>query len=215
MHSEGVAELDRVAACRYVPRVLGRVPVCVNRLTRDGKTMRLCRNLRTVAAAICVLLAGGLLRPGDAAALKEGDVFPHFSGKDLDGAMVDTKALASKLVLIDFWSVYCSSCIQEMPHVVTLYEKYKGRGLAVVGIDLDPMMPPAKVKKFLSGQSFPMPFPNVQDNKREIMGKLGVSMLPTTILVAPDGTVAMFHVGYKPGFEKELEEIVKKHLPVK
>jgi hypothetical protein len=60
-----------------------------------------------------------------------------------------------------------------------------------------------------------MPYPNVQDNKRQIMSLLGVSMLPTTILVDADGVVRLFHVGYKPGYEKELEEIVKKHLPVK
>ena len=47
------------------------------------------------------------------------------------------------------------------------------------------------------------------------MGQLGVSMLPTTILVDSSGVVRLFHVGYKPGFEKELEEIVKKHLPAK
>ena len=166
------------------------------------------------AAALCAFLLGMALRPATAAALKEGDAFPHFSGQDLNGAAVDTKAFANKLLLIDFWSVYCSSCVQEMPHVVTLYTKYKDKGLQCIGIDLDPMMPAAKIKKFLEGQSFPMPYPNVQDNKRLIMGKLGVSMLPTTILVDATGKVRMFHVGYKPGFEKELEETVKKLLPV-
>ena len=171
--------------------------------------------LPAAAAVLCVLLLGTAARPGYAAALKEGDVFPHFAGTDLNGAAVDTKAFAKKLLLIDFWSVYCSSCIQEMPHIVNLYTKYKDQGLQCVGIDLDPMMPAAKVRKFLEGQSFPMPYPNVQDNKRQIMGLLGVSMLPTTILVDPEGVVRLFHVGYKPGYEKELEEIVKKHLPVK
>jgi peroxiredoxin len=171
--------------------------------------------MRTVAAVLCALVLVMAGRPGDAAAIKEGDLFPHFTGQDLNGAAVDTKAFAGKLLLIDFWSVYCSSCVAEMPHIVNLYTKYKDKGLQCVGIDLDPMMPPAKVKKFLEGQSFPMPYPNVQDNKRQIMGLLGVSMLPTTILVDASGTTRLFHVGYKPGFEKELEEIVKKLLPVK
>jgi peroxiredoxin len=176
--------------------------------------MRSSRYL-AAAAALCAFVLGVTLGPGDAAALKDGDAFPHFVGKDLNGTTVDTKTFANKLILIDFWSVYCSSCVQEMPHIVNLYTKYKDKGLQCVGIDLDPMMPAAKVKKFLEGQSFPMPYPNVQDNKREIMGKLGVSMLPTTILVDPAGKVRLFHVGYKPGFEKELEEIVKKLLPAK
>ncbi|MHB8836149.1 MAG: TlpA family protein disulfide reductase [Candidatus Methylomirabilia bacterium] len=171
--------------------------------------------LPAAALTLCVLLLGGIARPGDAAAIKEGDPFPHFSGTDLNGVAVDTKAFAKKLLLIDFWSVYCSSCIQEMPHIVDLYAKYKDQGLQCVGIDLDPMMPAAKVRKFLEGQNFPMPYPNVQDSKRQIMKLLGVSMLPTTILVDPAGVVLLFHVGYKPGFEKDLAEIVKKYLPVK
>ena len=167
------------------------------------------------AAALCALLLGMAARPGAALALKEGDPFPHFTGQDLDGGAVDTKAFAKKVLLIDFWSVYCSSCIQEMPYIVDLYTRYKDKGLMCIGIDLDPLMPAAKVKKFLAGQSFPTPFPNIQDTKRQYMSLLGVSMLPTTILVDTSGVVRLFHVGYKPGFEKELEEIVKKLLPTK
>jgi peroxiredoxin len=177
--------------------------------------MRSIGLLRVAAAATLALLLGMATRPQSALALKEGDAFPNFTGQDLNGATVDTKAYAKKLLLIDFWSVYCSSCVAEMPHIVDIYSKFKDRGFQAIGIDLDPMMPAAKVRKFLDGQSFSMPYPNVQDNKRQIMSLLGVSMLPTTILVDSSGVVRLFHVGYKPGFETELEEIVKKHLPVK
>ena len=165
-----------------------------------------------LACAVCLQLAA-LSVP--AWALKEGDAFPHFTGVDLDGTTVDTKAFAKKVILVDFWSVYCSSCVAEMPHIVKLYETYKDKGLVCIGIDLDPMMPPAKVKKFLAGHDFPMPYPNVQDNKRQIMGLLGVSILPTTVVVDTAGVVRLFHIGYKPGYEKELEEIVVKLLPPK
>lgn len=186
------------------------------RTSREGwNDMSKIRILPAAVFALCVLLLGMIVRPGDAAAVKDGEAFPHFTGQDLNGAAVDTKVFAKKLLLIDFWSVYCSSCIQEMPHVVNLYTKYKDKGLQCIGIDLDPMMPAAKVRKFLEGQSFTMPYPNIQDNKRQIMGLLGVSMLPTTILVDPAGTVRLFHVGYKPGFEKELEAIILKLLPAK
>lgn len=173
------------------------------------------RKLLPIALFFAALFLEMAARPGEALALKDGEPFPHFTGADLNGATVDTKAFAKNLLLIDFWSVYCASCVQEMPHIVSLYTKYKDKGLQCVGIDLDPMMPAAKVKKFLEGQSFPMPYPNVKDDKRQVMGLLGVSMLPTTILVDASGTVRLFHVGYKPGFEKDLEETVKKHLPVK
>jgi hypothetical protein len=47
------------------------------------------------------------------------------------------------------------------------------------------------------------------------MGLLGVSMLPTPIVVDNSGVVRLFHVGYKAGYEKELEEFLVKLLPAK
>jgi len=168
---------------------------------------------KAVAAA---LLAGALLTAPAARAqgLREGEPFPHFTAQDLTGATVDTKTLKGKVILIDFWSIYCTSCIQEMPHIVALYTKYKDKGLAVIGVDLD-VYGAARVQKFLAGLDFPMPYPNIIDAKMQIKGILRVSMLPTTIVVDPAGTVRLFHVGYKPGFERELEELVKKLLPAK
>ena len=168
---------------------------------------------RVLPAALALALFL-LCLPGEARALKEGDPFPHFTGQDLTGATVDTKTFAKKVILIEFWSIYCSSCVQQMPHVAALYDKYKDQGLQCIGIDMD-VYGAARVKKFLDGLDFKIPYPNIIDAKMQIKTLLGVSILPTTILVDTTGKVAMFHVGYKPGFEKELEEDVKKLLPGK
>jgi peroxiredoxin len=182
--------------------------------------MKLRRLLGLAAAMALGAVLLGPLAPGGAAfalaPLKEGDPFPHFSAQDMGGATVDTKAITAqkKVIVIDFWSIYCSSCLQEMPHVVALHTKYQGQGLQALGIDLD-AYGVARVKKFIEGLDFKIPYPNVIDAKMEIKNKLGVSMLPTTIVVDTAGVVRLFHVGYKPGFEKELEELVKSLLAKK
>ena len=43
----------------------------------------------------------------------------------------------SKYLLIEFWASWCGPCIEEIPHLKKVYEKYKGRGLEVVAISLD------------------------------------------------------------------------------
>jgi peroxiredoxin len=175
------------------------------------------KSLRNAAAAaLAALLLGALALPREARALsplKEGDPFPHFVTPDMNGANVDTKALQGqkKVLLIDFWSIYCSSCLQEMPFIVALHTKYKDKGLQGIGIDLD-AYGTARVKKFIDGLDFKIPYPTVIDAKMDIKNKLGVSMLPTTIVVDAGGVVRLFHVGYKPGFEKELEELLVKLL---
>lgn len=158
--------------------------------------------------AFALLAAGG----GEArAGLKEGDPFTHFAAKDMDGTAVDTKAFAGKALVLDFWSIYCSSCIQEMPFVIEIYNRYKDQGFQVLGIDLD-VYGQARVKKFIDGLDFKIPWPTIIDARMQIKAKMGVSMLPTVIMADAGGTVRLFHVGYKPGYEKELEETVRKLL---
>jgi peroxiredoxin len=153
---------------------------------------------------------------GAPAELEKGSAFPHFSATDLDGAAVDTEKLAGKTILLGFWSIYCSSCIQEMPHLAALYNAYKDKGLVVLGINLD-VLQAKKAAEFMEmNLNFTVPYPTViDDQKKSIANSMGVGVLPATILVDPNGTVQLFHVGYRPGFERELEEAIKKHLPAR
>ena len=147
--------------------------------------------------------------------LAEGMDFPHFVAKDINGASIDTKQhAAGKALILDFWSIYCTSCIQEMPFIIDIYNRYKDNGLAALSIDMD-SFGVRRVLKFIEGLDFKIPYPTIIDEKRNIGTLLNVSMLPTVILVDPKGKVKVFHVGYKPGYEKELEKIVQEVLPKK
>ena len=44
------------------------------------------------------------------------------------------KKLKGKIVLIDFWATWCRPCVQAMPHLQKVWEKYKDKGLVVIAI---------------------------------------------------------------------------------
>jgi peroxiredoxin len=163
----------------------------------------------TLACAALLAFQPGQARAGK---LTAGEPLPQFSSADLEGNMFDTKETVGKVLLLDFWSIGCSSCLEEMPHLVDLYNKYHEQGLEAVGINTD--RKEKRVRSFVTGSlPYEMTYRNVVDKRMQIMRLLGVAMLPTTILVDSSGVVRMFHVGYKQGFEKELEEKIHELLP--
>jgi len=172
------------------------------------------RQLPSFSSLCCVLLIL-LMVPGITAAanLKPGDEAPVWPPlADMGGQLRSLEDhLGNDVVMLDFWSIYCVSCIQEMPSLIALYEKYKDNGLVVYGIDLDSFSP-KRVERFIDGLSFQITYPVIIDRKREIATAFKVGMLPTTIIIGRDGKVKLFHIGYKPGDEDEFDHLLKSLL---
>jgi peroxiredoxin len=167
--------------------------------------------LAAVTALLLTVISGA--GPVNAATMKKGDVAPPWPPMaDTTGTVRSLEDhLGKDVVLLDFWSIYCVSCVQEMPSLVTLYEKYKDRGFVVYGVDLDSFSP-SRVKRFIAGLDFKIPYPVIIDRKRQIATTFKVSVLPTTIIIGKDGKVKLFHIGYKPGDEDEFDHLIKSLL---
>jgi peroxiredoxin len=62
---------------------------------------------------------------------------PIVEGTLFGGGQFDWSAYRGKVVLIDFWATWCPHCVEELPEVKQIYEKFHDQGFDVVGISLD------------------------------------------------------------------------------
>lgn len=77
----------------------------------------------------------------NSAEIKVGEAFPDWAAvwpvKDIDGKTISVADYKGKIVLLDFWAVWCGPCMREMPNVIKLYEETHEKGFEVIGISLD------------------------------------------------------------------------------
>ncbi|HQT97770.1 MAG TPA: TlpA disulfide reductase family protein [Thermodesulfobacteriota bacterium] len=153
------------------------------------------------AFAVFTLFAGG-------GGIKEGDPAPMFSGLTVDNRKIDfAQFKGKKVVLLDFWSIYCASCIEEMPRLVEIHNEFSKKGLQVIGVNLD-SFGTHRVVRFMQGMENKITFPVVIDKTRQIATSFSAMVLPTTLVIDVSGKIRFYHVGYKPGDEKKLRDFV-------
>jgi len=66
--------------------------------------------------------------------LQIGQIAPDFSVKDQFGKTILLSELRGKVVLLDFWGLWCGPCRQKLPHTQKIYDQFKNKGLTVIGI---------------------------------------------------------------------------------
>jgi len=129
---------------------------------------------------------------------------PDFSAVGIDGKTYQLSALLKQgPVLLDFWTTWCKPCMLEMPKLQEIWLKHKDKGFTLVGIPSDDQKSAAKVKPTIQSKGFK--FLNLPDPTRKIGNLYNVRNYPTTVLIAPDGSIAKYTLGFNPGDEKELE----------
>ncbi len=88
---------------------------------------------RGAAACIGVILATSLAY----GAADVGSPAPALVLRTLDGAVFDLAGHRGRVVLVNFWTTWCTPCRQEMPTLDAVYRRHRADGLDVVGVSAD------------------------------------------------------------------------------
>jgi peroxiredoxin len=158
--------------------------------------------------AFSVLIVSALVASFAMAATTSGPA-PNFKLQSRDGKTVSLSDYKGQVVLVNFWATWCGPCRQEMPHLEAIYEKYKGLGFTMLGVNVEDNASGAK--KWLE-ENGPVTFPVLFDTKQEIGKLYKVETMPTTVIIARDGTMRFIHHGYKPGYEGDYQTQVRQLL---
>lgn len=126
----------------------------------------------------------------------------------LDGSQRTSADLRGKVTLVNFWATSCTTCVAEMPSLVTTYQKYHSQGFDTLAIAMS-YDPPQYVLNF--AQSRQLPFKVALDHTGAVAKAWGdVRLTPTTYLVNKRGEIVKSYVG-TPDFAS-LHQLIEKLL---
>lgn len=115
---------------------------------------------------------------------------PLIESVDLQGKAWSTAELAGSVVVLNFWATWCAPCKDELPTLQTLHDISDSQ---TVVLTINVREPAARASRYL--QSTGMTFPVISDAKGELAKRWGVTVYPTTILIAPNGQARWRVVG--------------------
>lgn len=138
------------------------------------------------------------------------DAAPDFLLASLDGKPVSLVGARGKVILLNFWATWCGPCRAETPDLIELQNKYKD-SLQIIGLAVD-VDDTSEVQSFVESSGINYPVAVAPIEVRMQYG--GITALPTSFLIDPEGRIVQKHVGLSNPVLYELEIRALLHLAI-
>jgi thiol-disulfide isomerase/thioredoxin len=136
------------------------------------------------------------------------------SGSWINSEPLKLKDLRGRVVLIEFWTFGCYNCRNTLPFVKSWNDRYREKGLIVIGVHSPEFDEERKVENLRREvSSLGISYPVVTDNDYQTWKSYNVEAWPTTFLLDKKGRIRWMHVG--EGDYDKAEQLIQKLLAEK
>ena len=135
-----------------------------------------------------LLLAGGCFsgsRPPHV-----GSPAKDFTVRDSDRS-VTLNQFRGQVLVLNFWATWCPPCTEELPSLMDMQDRLRGRGVVVLGVSID--VDAEAYHRFLKQRN--VNFLTVRDPEQKVAGMYGTSGWPETYIIDRQGVMRRKIVG--------------------
>lgn len=144
------------------------------------------------------------------ALLAVGTIAPDWTLYDVNGKQVSLSQLKGKVVLLDFYFIGCSNCMQSLKPLNAIYEKYKNKELVIASLtERDSKKAVLDFEK-----RYKIKYTGYI-NAADVVKSYHVTGFPTFYFIDKEGKIGNVFVGYNDDFEEKVTSVVNKLLSKK
>ncbi|HMQ00382.1 MAG TPA: TlpA disulfide reductase family protein [Cyclobacteriaceae bacterium] len=133
-----------------------------------------------------------------------GMAAPELELENLEGERAKLSDLRGKVVLLNFWEIWCGPCIESIPKIKEMVDKYTEKDFAVWSVVSDDKTF-SKVPSFVTRRDFNYP---VYYGTKDDAEKYYVKGVPEYVIIDRDGIIKYATAGYSKNIEVELNKLL-------
>jgi peroxiredoxin len=131
---------------------------------------------------------------------------PDFALPDTHGKLHRLSDYRGRPVIVNFWATWCPPCREEIPSMNRAWRELSTAGIMILAVDVGEDADTV----FVFTADYPAEFPLLLDVSGEVVGRWPVKGLPTSYVIAPDGTLAYRAIGGRAWDDPDLLERIKR-----
>lgn len=144
-------------------------------------------NHTTRVAVLALLAACTAEKESETGRVDIGLPVPAYQAVSLAGDSVSLAAQRGKVVLLNVWATWCHPCREEIPELQQLHQRYRERGLELIGVSVDAEGNDEGIQAF--AKEFQMTYPIWRDPGERISTQFLILGVPATFLVDRSGVL--------------------------